>query len=197
MRWASLFRILLMAPCAACLAQQVKTEDNPADGSKSVQIAIKAREPYKQADGSPFTPSLEIRCEETHAGKRSVIVILATGGVETAVSNEIESFADNRTRSGRKPIDNSVVNYADERPFHDPRIKFDEGKSTLASRRLNVEKDSLIVPGSVFLKGALTAQTVSISFPAVGESNQDDVVSKFDLSGFKAEFDKHPECNIK
>ena len=197
MRWTSLFRILLAVPCAAGLAQQVKTADNPTDGSKSVQITIKAREPYKQADGSPFTASLEIRCEETNAGKRSVIAILATGGVETAASNDIESLTSPSSRSGRKPIDSSTVNYADERPFHDPKINFDEGKSTLASRRLDVEQDSLIIPGSVFLKGALKAQTVSISFPALGESNQDDIVSHFDLSGFKAEFEKHPECSIK
>jgi len=49
----------------------------------------------------------------------------------------------------------------------------------------------------VFLKGALKAQTVSISFPALGESNQDDIVGQFDLSGFKVEFEKHPECSIK
>jgi hypothetical protein len=197
MGWTSLFRILLAVPCAASLAQQVTTAANPADGPKSVQITIKARGPYRQADGSPFTPSLEIRCEETKAGKRSVVASLATAGIETAASNEIESFADRGSRTGRKPIDNSVVNYSDERPFHDPKMKFDEGKPALASRRLNVAKEDLILPVSVFLKGALQAQTVSISFPALGESNQDDVVSQFDLSGFKAEFDKHAECSIK
>jgi hypothetical protein len=62
---------------------------------------------------------------------------------------------------------------------------------------LNLAKDQLILPGNVFLKGALTAHTVSISFPAVGESNRDDIVSQFDLSGFKAEFDKHPECSAR
>jgi hypothetical protein len=175
----------------------VKTSDNPADGSKSVQITLKARGSYKQADGSPFTPILEIRCEETKAGKRSVTAILATAGIETAASNEIESFTDRSSQTGRKPVDNATVNYSDERPFHDPKIKFDEGKSTVASRRLNVEKDQLIIPGNVFLKGALNAQTVTLSFPAVGESNQDDVVSQFDLTGFKAEFDKHPECSVK
>ena len=196
MRSTNLVGILLAAPCAVCFAQ-VKTSDNPADGSKSVQITLKARGSYKQADGSPFTPILEIRCEETKAGKRSVTAILATAGIETAASNEIESFTDRSSRTGRKPVDNATVNYSDERPFHDPKIKFDEGKSTVASRRLNVEKDQLIIPGNVFLKGALNAQTVTLSFPAVGESNQDDVVSQFDLTGFKAEFDKHPECSVK
>lgn len=197
MRWTSLFRVLLAVSCANCVAQQVKTAANPTDGSKSVQITIKAREPYKQVDGSPFTPSLAIRCEATKAGKRSVTAILRTGGVETAASNDIESFADRGSRSGRKPIDNSVVNYSDERPFHDPKMKFDDGKPTLASRRLNVEKEDLIIPGGAFLKSALKSKTVSISFPALGESNQGDIVSQFDLSGFQAEFDKHPECSIK
>jgi hypothetical protein len=197
MRWTNLCGVLLALAGAACFAQEVKITNNPADGSKSVQIAIKAREPYKQADGSPFTPTLVIRCEETNAGKRSVTAILATAGIETAASNDIESFAGRGSRSGRKPIDNSVVNYSEERPFHDPKMKFDEGKWTLASRRLNVEKDNLIVPGIVFLKGGLNSKTVFISFPALAESNQDDVVSQFDLSGFKVEFDKHPECTIK
>ena len=53
---------------------------NAADRSKSVQIAIKARESYKSADGSQFTPILEIRCEEAESGKRSLTSILATGG---------------------------------------------------------------------------------------------------------------------
>jgi hypothetical protein len=94
MRWTSLCRILLAlaAPCATGLAQQAKTAGNPADEAKPVQIVIKAREPYKQSDGSPFTPSLELRCEETNAGKRPVIAILATVGVETAASNEIEAY---------------------------------------------------------------------------------------------------------
>jgi hypothetical protein len=197
MRWASLFAILLAAPCAACLAQQVTTAGNPADGSKSVKIAIQAREPYKQGDGSPFTPRLELRCEETSAGKRSVIAVLATGGIEIAASNDIESLTGPVSRSGRKSVDITTVNYSDERPFHDPRMSFDDGKSTVASRRLNIDKDLLIIPGSEFLKGALKAQTVSLSFPALGESNQADIVSRFDLSGFKAEFDKHPECSIK
>lgn len=167
MRWTSLFRILLalVAPCATGLAQQAKTAGSPADGPKPVQIAIKAREPYKQADGSPFTPSLELRCEETNAGKRSVIAVLATGGVETAASNEIESFTDRTTRSGRKPIDNAVVNYSDERPFHNPKMKFDEGKPASSSWRLNLDKDQLILPGSVFLKGALTATWSLSHFP--------------------------------
>jgi hypothetical protein len=199
MRWTSLFGILLAlaAPCGAGLAQPAKTAGNPADAAKPVQIVIKAREPYKQSDGTPFTPSLELRCEETNAGKHSVVAILATGGVETAASNEIESFTDRSSRSGRKPIDNSVVDYSDERPFHSPKMKFDEGKPASASWRLNLAKDQLILPGNVFLKGALTAHTVSISFPAVGESNRDDIVSQFDLSGFKAEFDKHPECSAR
>jgi hypothetical protein len=175
----------------------VKTAVNPTDGSKSVEISISAREPYKQADGSPFTPILEIRCVETKAAKRSLVAILTTGGFETAASNELESFTDRATRTGRKPVDNSVVNYSDERPFHDPKIKFDEGKPVLASRRLDIEKESLYIPDTVFLKGALKAQTVSLSFPALGESNKEDVVSQFDLSLFKAEFDKHPECGIK
>jgi hypothetical protein len=196
MRWTSLFGILLALPCAVCLAQEVKTAGNPADGSKPVPITIKAREPYKQADGSAFTPSLQLRCEETN-GKRTVFAVIETGGVETAASNEIESFTDRGTKSGRKPVDNAVVNYSDERPFHDPKMKFDEGKAATAAWRLNLEKDLLILPGSVFLKSALKAQTVSISFPAAGESNQPDIVSQFDLSGFKAEFDKHPECSIK
>jgi hypothetical protein len=193
----SLLGILLALPCAVGLAQQEKTAGNPADGSKSAHIAIKAREPYQQEDGSPFTPSLEVRCEETSAGKRSVTVFVATGGVEIAASNEIESFTDPGSRSGRKPVDNAVVNFSDERPFHQPKIKFDDGKPASASARLSVDKNTLIIPGNVFLKGALKAQTVSISFPALGESNQDDVVSRFDLGGFKAEFDKHPECGLK
>jgi len=194
---STILGILLLAPWGASFAQQVKTAENPADGAKMVQITFKATAPYKQADGSPFTPSLEIRCEETKAGKRSVIAILATAGVETAASNEIESFTDKTTRSGRKPIDNAVVNYSDEKPFHTPRIKFDDGKPASVSARLNVAKDSLIIPGAAFLKGADKAHTVSLLFPAVGESNQDDAVSQFDLSGFKAEFDKHAECSVK
>jgi hypothetical protein len=185
-------------PWASGLAQQVTTTDTSAEGSKMIHIIIKARQPYRQADGSPYTPSLEIRCEESKDGKRTVTAILETAGIETAVSNDIESIASSKTtKTGRKPIDNSVVNYSEEKPFHDPRIKFDDGKAVLASRRLNVDKDILIIPGSVFLKGGLTARAVSLSFPANGESNQDDVVSQFDLSGFKAELDKHAECSAK
>ena len=194
MRLEILWGVLLVAPG---LAQQVTASGNPADGSKTVQITIQARGPYMQSDGSPFTPSLELRCEETKAGKRTVNAVLATAGVEIAASNEIESFTDRATRTGHKPVDNSVVNYSDEKPFHQPRLKFDEGKPAPVSGRLNAAKDQLILPGSVFLKGALKAQTVAISFPALGESNQPDVVSQFDLSGFKTELDKHPECSVK
>jgi hypothetical protein len=197
MRWIDRFGILLAASSAICLAQPVTTNSTAADGSKFVHIAIKAREPYKQADGSPFTPILEIRCQETSAGKKSVLALVATGGVETAASNEIESFTDRTTRTGRKPVDNAVVNYSDEHPFHEPKIKFDDGKPASASARLNVAKDNLIVPGNVFLKGGLKAQSVSFTFPALGESNQADIVSQFDLTGFPAEFGKHAECSIK
>jgi hypothetical protein len=186
----------ILALCGACAAQLAKAADQAAGEAKPVEIAIKARGPYRQADGSPFTPSLTLRCEMS-AGKAKLTAILSTAGIETAASNSIESFASSAGKSGRKPIDNSVVNYSEERPFHDPKMKFDDGKAVLASRRLNVEKEDLILPAAPFIKSALAAHMVTFTFPALGESNQDDVVSQFDLSGFKAEWDQHPECAVK
>ena len=196
MRWISLFGILLAAPCAACFAQDVRTVENPLDGSKSVQIAINARESYKRADGSPFTPILEIRCEETKSGKRSLSAILATGGVQTRTVTTHDSFSS-QSASSRGGGATSGVAHTDEQPTHELKAKFDEGKPTSPGWNLEADQDHFTGPGSGFVKSLLKAQTVSINFPPKDGSKKDDVVSVFDLAGFKAEFEKHSQCNAK
>jgi hypothetical protein len=199
MRWSSPFRILLAVPCAACIAQVVKTVDNPMDGSRSVRIVISAQEPYKRTDGSEFTPSLGVSCNQTKSGKRSFDVILATGGVPT----ELYSYHPGDLLGGKdvtlqqtdeiwKP---SCIKFPGMGSLPCLLVKFDEGKPTKVAARMNPDKDHIVAwPALDFIKPSLNAKTVYIEFPA---RNEGDVISQFDLSGLKAEFSKHPECTVK
>jgi hypothetical protein len=184
MWWRSLFRILLAVPCADCIAQEVKVVDNPMDGSRSVRIVINARESYKRSDGSEFTPRLEVRCEETKSGKRSVDAILETGGVWT------------ETRTTRAAFFSTVTA---ERGPDSLKAKFDDEKSKENFWRMDSDNDHLrfVSPfqrGRLFVRDALKARIVYIAFPPHGSRLGDDIVSQFDLGGFKAEFKKRPEC---
>jgi hypothetical protein len=189
MRRISRFRILLAVPWAVCIAQEVKVVDNPMDGSRSVRIVTNARESYKRADGTEFTPTLEIRCEEAKSGGRSVEAILETGGVLTKTI----------TRRDILPVGTAETFESGPDVL---KTKFDEGKPTKNVWRMDPDKDHVrfLTPGFSqkgrdFVKEALKARIVYIAFPPHG--SRDDVVSQFDLSGFKAEFEKHAECSVK
>jgi hypothetical protein len=202
MKWSNLLGILLTALSAVCFAQEVKTADNPTDGSKSVQILFHAKESYKRADGSDFTPALEIRCDEKKTGKRSLMTVLTTGGLRTVAQLERDSFASQAPGKSAGPNTTEVVggfavDRSNEKPAHDPKVTSDGGKSITADWVLYTDKDRIANLGSEFIKAALKTPTVRIAFPATGRARNNDVVAQFDLSGLKVELENHGECSIK
>lgn len=189
MRWRILFRVLLTLSCAVCIAQEVKVVANPMDGSRSVRIVTKARDSYRRIDGSDFTPSLEIRCDQTKSGKRTLDVILETGGVLT------------NTITTRNPIAIYTSQTSEKGPDY-LKTEFDDGKPTKDVWRMDPDKDHLrfVTPGfsqkgREFAREALKARTVYIAFPPAG--SRDETVTQFDLGSFKVEFEKHEECGVK
>jgi hypothetical protein len=184
-----LLRILLVVPCAACIAQDVRVVDNPIEGSKSVRIAISAQESYKRADGSEFTPRVEIRCEATKSGRRWVEAILETGGVWLKTYNRPTLLWGTETRGeGPSMLE---TRFDEEKPTKDVWLMFPDGD------HLRFVTAGLVRGSKTFVKKALKARTVYIAFPPRGSRLTDVVVSRFDLTGFDAEFEKHPECTVK
>jgi len=190
--WRNLLGILLTASSAVCLAQEVKTADNPADGSKSVQIVFHAKESYQRADGSDFTPTLKVRCDEKKTGKRSPMTVVSTGGLRTVAQLERDSFASQAPGKSAGPNTTEVVggfavDRSNEKPTHDPKVTSDSGKSITADWVLYSDKDRIANLGSELIKAGLKTPAVRIAFPATGRARNNDVVPQFDLS----------ECSIK
>jgi hypothetical protein len=176
------------------------------DGSKSVEIVFHAHEGYKRSDGSEFTPSLEISCKTAKSGKQSIGVSLVTGGVATELTTEhpIQFL-------GGRDITRTVSNEA-WKPSPSCRdffvsscllAKFDEGKPIKIAAYMLADKDRIAMGvgprnaayALLFMRQALKAQATYIAFRA--RDGVEDTISQFDLSGLKAEFDKHPECSVK
>jgi hypothetical protein len=116
------------------------------DGSRSVRVVINAREFYKRADGSEFTPRLELRCEVAKSGKQSVDAILETGGVWTISETSTATYPRN-TITGA--VDTSTQTIESSPSYL--KTKFDEGKIEKNVWRMDPDKNHLrfVTPGLI------------------------------------------------
>ena len=153
----------------ACEAQVLVKQGNDPKIGNYVVMQVAAQQPYPKADGQTFTPEIGVRCSQIGDQRRTEFFIL-TGGIDSSMIHGGSVDIPLQVDSGN-PVDSA----------------------NLIARRftLRSEDDTLFAefrPPLPWLDG----KAIYLEFLPTNSVTK--VISRFDISGLGAEFNKHSEC---